>query len=88
MATFMYKILNKKVPSYLDIYQRLCDNTIYNLRGQDTKLVFPKPRTEFLKKSFAYNGVKIWNSLPELTRKSETLSKFRLNLKSYNAHQT
>ncbi len=37
----------------------------YNLRGSSTSLFIPRPRTEFLMKSFSYSGAKIWNQISE-----------------------
>ena len=85
-ATLMYKILNNLTPSYLNVYQKLKEQTDYNLRGQDTNLVLPKPRTEYLKRSFRYDGAKIWNSLPSPTKKSKTTVHFRRNLGNASLH--
>jgi hypothetical protein len=38
--------------------------TEYDLRGSSTSLQLPLPKTENLKKSFCYDGAKLWNSLP------------------------
>ena len=37
---------------------------IYNLRNNDKNITLPKPKREFLKRSFKYNGARIWNNLP------------------------
>ena len=37
--------------------------TNYDLRNSPTDLALPKPKREFLKKSFKYSGAKLWNSL-------------------------
>ena len=29
------------------------------------KLLLPKPRTDYLKRSFSYSGAHLWNNLPE-----------------------
>ncbi|CAB4026927.1 Hypothetical predicted protein, partial [Paramuricea clavata] len=36
----------------------------YNLRNSDMKLNLPFPKTDYLKKSISFNGVKLWNDLP------------------------
>ena len=36
----------------------------YDLRTNDLKMSLPKPKTDFLKKSFAYHGAVSWNKLP------------------------
>lgn len=80
MATFMFKIQNHRAPEYLNSYQRICDISSHNLRNQDTDLALPKPRTESLKRSFLYNGAKIWNSLPTTMKNSKTLTVFKRHL--------
>ena len=36
----------------------------YNLRNYGTDLSIPKPKKEFLKRSFKYRGAVLWNNLP------------------------
>ena len=36
-----------------------------------------KAQTEYLKKSFAFSGVKLWNTLPEDVKCSNSLSQFK-----------
>ena len=57
-------------------------NTIhhYNLRGTDTNLFLPRPKTEYLKKSISFKGPKIWNSLSEEAKISDYLSIFNSNI--------
>ena len=40
------------------------------------------PKTEYLKKSISFRGPKIWNSLSEQARNSESLSIFNANISS------
>ena len=47
----MFKSLNRLAPVYLHDSVR--------------KLNLPKPRTDYLKRSFGYSGALLWNSLPE-----------------------
>ena len=35
----------------------------YNLTNLDTELALQRPKTNFLKRSFIYNGVMLWNNL-------------------------
>jgi len=37
------------------------DQTDYHLRNSATDLTFPKPKREFLKRSFKYSGAQLWN---------------------------
>ena len=61
-AKLMYRTMNTLAPHRL---YNICQNSNtmneYNLRGSSTSLFIPRPRTEFLKKSFSYSGAKIWN---------------------------
>ena len=52
-ARLMYKSINNLAPERLSNQN---SSTIYNydLRGSSTRLCLPKPKTEFLKKSFSY----------------------------------
>jgi hypothetical protein len=61
----MYKVLNDLAPNALvNLFMRESDVTDYELRGSSTSLQIPFPRTENIKKSFSYDGAKLWNSLP------------------------
>jgi hypothetical protein len=42
-------------------------NREYNLRSNDTDLALPKPKTNYLKRSFKYSGAMLWNSFPRFT---------------------
>ena len=57
----------------------------YSLRDSEGKLFLPKPRTDYLKRSFSYSGASLWNSLPESLRSSLSLSSFKRSLKTNNA---
>ena len=78
-ARLMYKIIHGFSPTALtEIVSsasvvRLHD---YNLRNSDMKLNLPFPKTEYLKKSISFNGVKLWNDLPIEVRNAESLGIF------------
>lgn len=78
-AILVYKILNNLAPSYLsNLFLHTCDTHSLNLRSVATDLLhIPKPNTELYRKSFAYSGSKIWNSLPENARTSTSLDDFK-----------
>jgi hypothetical protein len=72
----MYKILNNLAPNYLrDHFEMSTIDNFYRLRSRKLCLVLPKPQTEYLKKSFAFSGVKLWNTLREDVKCSNSLSK-------------
>ena len=63
----MFKSLNGLAPVYLqDSFSER--NTDYDFRDSFRKLNLPKPRTDYLKRSFGYSGALLWNSLPENIR--------------------
>ena len=51
-------------PTYLSDMFVLC-NTEYDVRNSRNRLSLPKPRTEYLKRSFSYSGARKWNTVPE-----------------------
>ena len=48
----------------------------YNLRSNDTDLALPKPKTNYLKRSFKYSGAILWNSFPSEVKKASSLYQF------------
>ena len=80
-AKTMYKVLNKLAPSPLEkLFEHKRNITQYNLRGSSTSLQLPQPQTEKLKKSFSYDGAKVWNSLSADVRGSATFTIFKTRL--------
>ena len=47
------------------------------------KLNLPKLRTNYLKRSFQYSGVALWNSLPENIRIPQSFAQFRKAVNKY-----
>ena len=81
----MYKVLNDLAPSSLaTLFVRKRNIAEYDLRGSSTSLELPLPKTENLKKSFCYDGAKLWNSLPADMRDSDTLPTFINAIDAYN----
>ena len=57
-AILMYKSLNNLTPEYLhDMF--VLRNSNYSLRNSDKLLTLPKPRTDYLKRSFSYSGAQL-----------------------------
>ena len=66
----MFRVVNGMAPACLtDLFTRKEDVTNYSLRGSSTSLQLPLPKTESGKKSFSYDGAKVWNSIPHLRLK-------------------
>jgi hypothetical protein len=57
--------------------------SVYHLRGSYGKLYVPKPRTDYLKRSFTYSGASLWNGLPESLRSVTSLAAFKTGLEAF-----
>jgi len=75
-VTLMFKSIHELAPQYLQDLFTL-RHTNYNLRNSDIKLALPKPRTNYLKRSFSYSGAKLWNDLPQSIRSISSLGQFK-----------
>ena len=73
----MYKIINDHAARNLkQLFQRCSEgDSPYDLRSRETDLVLPKPKKEFLKRSFKYNGAIHWNNL---SIEAKSADRFRL----------
>ncbi len=49
----------------------------YNLRNSEYDLSIPKPRTEYLRRSFKYSGAMLWNDLSFAAKSASTLDSFK-----------
>ena len=72
----MYKCTKNLAPAYL------CNlfaprTSTYDLCDAKRKLLVPKSRTDYLKRSFSYSGIRLWNNLPEEVRTSTSLDLFK-----------
>ena len=72
----MYKCINNLAPAYLCNFFALRTLNYY-FRNTKKKLMLPKPRTDYLKRSFSYSSVLLWNNLPEEIRPSNSLGFLR-----------
>ena len=81
-AVMMHKVVNDLTPAYLNEMFTNTD-TGYTLRNNENKLQLPKPRTDYLKRSFCYDGAAVWNKLPENIRTTSSLRVFRKKLKKH-----
>ena len=73
----MFKSLSGLAPVYLqDLFSER--HTDYDMRDSLRKLNLPKPRTDYLKRSFGYDsGALLWNSLPENFRAIRSIRQFK-----------
>ena len=65
-------------------------HTDYDLRDSIRKLNLPKPRIDYLKRSFGYSGASLWNSLPENIRAIASIGQFKKEinraLETFDSH--
>ena len=61
----MYKVLNDHAAPGLkeSFHVRNVTQNTYNLRYSEYDLAIPKPRTEYLRRSFKYSGAMVWGNL-------------------------
>ena len=81
--TFMYKVSNQLLPSYIsDIMPPLVsDVSNYPLRNSSSHSV-PYIRTEVSRRSCVPSSMSLWNNLDETVRNSSTINSFKNNVKS------
>ena len=83
----MFKTLNDQSPEYLKgLFKPF--STDYGLKNSNNKLFLPKPRTDFLKRSFCYNGAHLWNRLPSNVRAIRSFTNFRNEIDRTPTRQT
>ena len=83
-STLMYKILNDDTAPNLSnsFVRRNADQTDYHLRNSATNLTLPKPKREFLKRSFKYSGAMLWNQLLNEAKLAESIYSFNKRIKT------
>ena len=75
-ANLMYKCINNLAPAYLcNLFAPRTPN--YYFPSAKKKLMLPKQRTDYLKRSVSYSGALLWNNLPEEMRTSNFLGLFK-----------
>ena len=72
-------------PAYIpDNFTHSVDIHDHNTRHASAgNLLLPKPRTEYLRKSFNFNGPKLWNVLPDDIKCMNNIASFRARLKMF-----
>ena len=84
-AILMFKCINGLAPNYLcDQINLLSDVNIYETRSSSSRNVLvPFPRKEIFKRSFLYDGAKIFNSLPDVLKECSNVTDFKKRYKSF-----
>ena len=81
-CVLLYKVLNEDYsPCLSESFVRLTNlNRGYNLRNDETDLALPKPKTNFLKRSFKYSASMLWNNLSLEAKTATSLRQFKQNV--------
>ena len=79
-----FKVLNNSAPSNIS---NLVTEYVppRRLRSANQRLLTPNgiPRNSYGKRAFINNAVSLWNDLPPVIRKLNSLSEFKVKLKTY-----
>ena len=82
----LFKIMHvQDMPTYLISRIQMKSNP-YALRNSLIQIFLPKPKTDFLKRSFSYSSSKIFNSLPPETRQITNMNSFQCKLRKDLSH--
>ena len=84
-AVLVYKTLNNMAPSYMTEVLAFSKNEKYNLRSSKRSdlVLKTRPHTNYLKDTFAYYSMTIWNHIPYDIRVSSTLQSFKYRCKHF-----
>ncbi len=64
LAVLMFKAKHNMLPNCLtELFTTSNEIHNYNTRQSEFNFALPKPKTNFMKKSFAYRGAETWNNL-------------------------
>ena len=74
-SKMIYKLLNNIGPESLT--NLFTYSLIQPAKHFEYTLCLPQPRTNYLKKSFMYDGSFLWNSIPKDIKESKSVSSFR-----------
>ena len=80
----VYKSIHNLAPLYMSQLLRLADNNHYNLRSKTHRDIAQiKPRTNHMKCTFSYSGMKTWNAIPLDIRNIKHYQRFKMHYKNH-----
>ena len=86
MGLMIYQSINGDAPKYISNLLQLCENNNYNLRSterKDLRMANIKINTNYMKASFKYNSISVWNNIPTRIRNINTISLFKKQFKQH-----
>ena len=78
---WMFKVMNNKMPKYIQDIVRHRTINFQTRYSTNCPLYIEKPRTEYYKRSFCYQGSVIWNRLSPSLRLLNSLDLFKKHCK-------
>ncbi|XP_046851131.1 uncharacterized protein LOC124444556 [Xenia sp. Carnegie-2017] len=82
-AKLMFKLLNNMGPKSLPYLVSRANQLITNFVVLKKTLCLPQPRSNSMKKSLAFNGPQVWNSLPNELKEISSLATFQRKIASH-----
>ena len=81
----MFKCVHGLAPDYLcDQVTLVSEINLYATRSsRSLDVLVPTVNKSVFKKSFSYNGAVVWNSIPNVIRKSEDLPSFKMKYRQF-----
>jgi len=89
-ALFVYKTLNHMALSYMSDIITVSTNKRYSLRSVLRKdlVLKHKPKTKYIKDSFNYYSMTVWNEIPIKMKNAANIKLFKLFDKKYLSNMT
>ena len=81
LAVLMFKAKHNMLPNCLtELFTTSNEIHNYNTRQSEFNFALPKPKNNFMKKSFAYRGAETWNNLSADIKSKTSISTFKNSL--------
>ena len=82
IGVLIFKCKNNLAPTYMKQLLTFSQNEKYNLRSSArTDIIQLKPKTNYMKDTFNYSSITIWNNIPLEIKQCSTLSSFKKRYK-------
>ena len=76
----MYRLSQRCVPSYIqNMFNCDTNRPSYLRSANELNYLVPRPKSELYKGSMSYSGAKVWNSIPNNIKQSQSIKSFSFN---------
>ena len=86
-GTFMYKVVTNRMPSWLINFPSNNSRQLGRILRNGNELTVKDMKTTYGRKSLAYSGPRLFNSLPQCTKELLSVKSFKANMKSFEMHK-